>query len=268
MNRHSGLLAAFALILASGQALAETYTVSVEPSYPPAQAEEVYRPLLDYLGKATGHHFVLSVPRNYHLLWRDIRANAEVHFAFEEAHLTDYRASRFGFQPLARTAETTSYALIAQPDVARRGVEGLVGYRVISMPSPSLGYALLGELYRNPVAQPDVQSAAASWRDGVEMIFSGEAEAAMVPSHIAQLYPNLEPVHRTRSFPGSAFSASPAVPEEVKQAVREALLRLHEDPELFDVLTELGASRFEPTDAAEYRGHERMLSGFFGYKSR
>jgi ABC-type phosphate/phosphonate transport system substrate-binding protein len=90
----------------------------------------------------------------------------------------------------------------------------------------------------------------------------------MVPSHIAQLYPNLEPVHRTRSFPGSALSASPAVPEEVKQAVRDALLRLHEDPGLFDVLTELGASRFEPTSAAEYRGHEQMLRGFFGYESR
>lgn len=267
MNRHFGLLALIALSLAAAPANAETYSVSVEPSYPPAQAEEVYRPLLDYLGKATGHTFTLKVSRNYHLLWRDIRANAEIDFAFEEAHLTDYRASRFGFEPLARVAEATSYALLAQPDVAERGLDGLVGYRVISMPSPSLGYALLGELYGNPVSQPDIQSTAASWRDGVEMIFSDEAEAAMVPSHIAQLYPNLATVQRTRSFPGSAFSAAATVPDEVKQAVRTALLSLHEDPELFDVLTELGASRFEPTSAAEYRGHERMLSGFFGYDS-
>lgn len=266
MNRFSGLMAALALSLATAAATAADYTVSVEPSYPPAQAEEVYKPLLDYLGKATGHNFALSVPRNYHLLWRDVRNNAKVDFAFEEAHLTDYRTRHFGFVPLARVAEETSYQVLASAEYGENGLDGLVGYRLVSMPSPSLGYALLGELYRNPVSQPDVQSSAASWRDGVEMIFSGEAEAAMVPSYIAQLYPNLVSVHRTRAFPGTAFSASQSVPEDVRQAVRDALLKLHEDPELYPVLAELGASRFEATSAAEYRGHARMLSGFFGYR--
>lgn len=265
MNRVSGLLAALVAALAGPCAMAAEFTVSVEPSYPPSQAREVYKPLLDYLAQATGHEFTLVAPRNYHLLWRDIRSERSVDFAYEEAHLTDYRAQRQGFEPLARVAQPTSYVLIAEPETAERGAASLVGYPVVSMPSPSLGYALLGEIFRNPVSQPDIQSAAATWRDGVEMIFSDEAEAAMVPAYIAQLYPNLAEVSRSREFPGTAFSAAPSVPAEVKQAVREALLKLHEDPELYSVLGELGVNRFEPATAAEYRGSQRMLRGFFGY---
>jgi ABC-type phosphate/phosphonate transport system substrate-binding protein len=246
-------------------ASAAEFKIGIEPSYPRDQAQGIYKPLLDYLNKSTGHTFVLVVPRNYHFLWRDLRQNAPLDFAFEEAHFVDYRVRRHGFEPLARTLEPTNYTLLAQPDLAENGLNGLVGRRIACMPSPSLGFALVAEMYKNPVAQPDIRSEAASWRDGVEMVFAGEADAAMVQTYIADLYPNLVAVAKTRDFPGRAVSAAAGVDPAVKQAVKDALLKLHEDPALFDVLTEIGASKFEPTTAAEYAGAEQMLSGFFGY---
>jgi ABC-type phosphate/phosphonate transport system substrate-binding protein len=249
----------------AGPALAADYTVSVEPSYPPDQARDVYRPLLEYLSKATGQRFVLHYPSNYHLLWRDIRNNTPVDFAFEEAQFTDYRAQRFGFEPLVRTIEPSTYALIAQPEVADQGSNALIGRLVVSMPSPSMGYALLVELFRNPISQPEVLSTAASWRDGVEMIFAGEADAAMVPMYIAQLYPNLVEMHNSRSLPGRAFSAAGTVPDEVKAAVRDALLKLNEDESLYTVINEIGTTQFVPTSADEFKGNQNMLRGFFGY---
>ena len=42
-------------------------------------------------------------------------------------------------------------------------------------------------------------SVAASWKDGVEMVFSSETDAAMVPAYIAQTYPNLVPVATSRT---------------------------------------------------------------------
>lgn len=258
-------------------AAAETYRFSIEPEYPPDQAQEVYAPLMAYLSKATGHTFTLVVPQNYHLMWRNMRKYQDVvrldtsrvgssDFTFEDAPFTDYRAQRLGFQPLARVANPTGFSLIAMPETAERGLDGLVGYRVVSMPSPSLGYAVLSSLYRNPVSQPEVMSVAATWRDGVEMIFAGEAEAAMVPNYIAQLYPNLALVQQSADFPGRAVSASSSVPEEVRNAVREALLKMHEDESLYTVLNEIGATQFEPTSAEDYRGQQAMLRGFFGYQ--
>ena len=118
----------------------------------------------------------------------------------------------------------------------------------------------------NPIAQPDIRSEAASWRDGVEMIFSDEADAAMVPRFLAAQYPNLMVMATTREFPGTAFSASPKVPDDVAAAVSEALLKLHENPEAYQVLVEIGSTRFEPAASIDYRGFEDILRGFFGYQ--
>lgn len=268
-----GSIGRFGVALLAGLCLAPaawsaTYKLGIEPSYPQDQALEVYKPLLDYLKKSTGHTFTLVVPRNYHFLWRDMKRNEPLDFTFEEAHFVDFRIQRFGFTPLVRTAEPTAYALLAQAELAEKGINGLVGQRIACMPSPSLGFALVAEMFKNPVAQPDIRSEAASWKDGVEMVFAGEADAAMVQTYISDQYPNLVVVQRTRDFPGRAMTASAAVPEDVRKAVTDAMLKLHEDQTVYEVLVELGASKFEPATVAEYAGSEQMLKGFFGYEAK
>ena len=266
MSLHRRACTALLLCAAIWQtASAAEFKLGIEPSYPRDQAQEIYKPLLRYLKKTTGHDFVLVVPRNYHFLWRDLRQNAPLDFALEEAHFVDYRVKRHGFEPLVRTVEPTNYTLLAQPDLAENGINGLVGRRIACMPSPSLGFALVAEMFKNPVAQPDIRSEAASWRDGVEMVFAGEADAAMVQTYIADAYPNLVAVSKTRDFPGRALSAAQGVDPAVKQAVKEAMLKLHEDADQLETLNELGTAQFQETTAAEYAGAEQMLSGFFGY---
>ncbi|HET6603933.1 MAG TPA: PhnD/SsuA/transferrin family substrate-binding protein [Xanthomonadaceae bacterium] len=265
MKPNAGLLSVV-LALLPACAAAETYRFAVEPSYPPERAEEVYQPLLEYLAMATGHQFELVTSRNYHFYWRDLRRAEPVDFVFEEAHFTDYRANRAQFVPLARMVEPSVYVLLATPDHADRGLDGLVGYRVISMPSPSLGFALVSQMYRNPLSQPELKSEATSWREGVEIVFAGEGEGAVVPRRIAEQYPNLVEVQASQELPGAAVSAAPGVPEDVRTAVREALLKLHEDSAMYEVLVEIGASQFEPAERADYVGSENVLRGFFGYQ--
>jgi hypothetical protein len=266
MNIRTHILVPLALLLFGGIAQATDFTVTVEPNYPPAQAQDVYRPLLAYLSKATGHRFILKTSANYHVFWRDLRSGAPTDFAFEEAHFTDYRINRQRFTPLVRVTDPTKFTLLVDASNSAGGPNGLIGRRIASMSAPSLGYLLLGELYKNPIAQPQIQSVAASWKDGVEMVFSDETDAAMVPGYIAQTYPNLVPVATSRDFLGRAFSASPRVPMAVRQKVADAMLRLHKDQALFDVINELGATQFVPATAAEYAGNERLLRGVFGYQ--
>jgi hypothetical protein len=261
----NSLLAILLGISFAGSAGAADFSVTVEPNYPPAQAQQVYAPLLAYLSKATGQHFVLKTSANYHVYWRDLRGNADTDFAFEEAHFTDYRINRQRFTPLARTIEPTKFVLLVDSSNADGGANALIGRRVASMSAPSLGYLLLGELYKNPIAQPEIQSAAASWKDGVEMVFAQESDGAMVPGYIAATYPNLVSVATSRDFTGRAFSASPKVPPDVRKKVTDALLALHKNPALFDVISELGTTQFVPATAAEYAGNERLLRGVFGY---
>ena len=265
--RNPGAFAFVFSLLLAGSAQAADYTVTVEPNYPPAQAQQVYKPLLDYLSKATGQHFILKTAGNYHIYWRDLSAATPTDFAFEEAHFTDYRVNRQRFSPLVRVSDPTKFMLLVDASNAAAGANGLIGRRIASMSAPSLGYLLLGELYKNPIAQPEIQSAAASWKDGVEALFAGEADAAMVPGYIATTYSNLVPVATSRDFIGRAFSASPKVPLDVRKKVTDALLRLHKDKALYEVINELGATQFVPATAADYVGSERLLRGVFGYKA-
>ncbi len=257
-----------AIALTAVPAMAANYTLAVEPNYPPAQAEQVYQPLLDYLSTATGHTFRLKTSANYHVYWRDLRAGMKVDFAFEEAHFAGYRMGRLGFTPLVRTLEPTRYSLLADAMVAEEGTSGLIGRPVVSMPSPSMGYLLMLEIYRNPIAAPEIKSVGTGWRDGVEMIFSQETDAAMVPNYIAQLYPNLVVVSESREFTGRTLSAAGTVPSDVQDAVEEAMLKLHEDPGSYEVLVELGASQFVDAPSTDYSNSERLLAGVFGYKPR
>ena len=254
-----------AALFATGASTAADYTVSVEPNYPPAQAQQVYQPLLTYLGKATGLKFVLRTSGNYHVFWRDLRGATPVDFAFEEAHFTDYRVNHQRFVPLARVADPTKFVLLVDSSNVGAGANGLIGRRIASMSAPSLGYLLLGELYKNPIAQPEVQSVAASWKDGVEMVFAGETDAAMVPGYIAQTYPNLSSVATSRDFVGRGFSASGKIPADVRKKVADALIRLNRDPTAHDVLDEIGATQFVAASAGDYVGNERLLRGVFGY---
>ena len=167
--------------------------------------------------------------------------------------------------PLVRVAEPTQFSLLVSPENTAEGPQGLMSGTIVSMPSPSLGYLFLGELFPNPIAQPEIASTAQTWKDGVDSVFAQEAKGAMVPVYIAQQYPNLESVHLSRSLPGRSLNAARKVPADVRTAVTNAMLKLHENPALIDVLTELGTAQFVKTNAAEIAGNERMLRRVFGY---
>ncbi|MBS0569355.1 MAG: PhnD/SsuA/transferrin family substrate-binding protein [Proteobacteria bacterium] len=247
-------------------ARAADYTFRIEPAYPPERVAEIYAPLMTYLGKATGEHFSLVPARNYHFYWRDVQNAVKTDFAFDEAHLADYRIEKQHFEALVRTAEPTSYTLVSNIDIGNKGLQGLVGHSIVTMGAPSLGYALLVQFYPNPILQPDIATTATSWRDATDRVFAGEADAAMIPTALKDQYPNLTPVKASREFPGQCITAAPAVPAELREKVKEALLKLDTDASASKILFDLGVSKFVPAKAAEYAGDEQILKDFIGYK--
>jgi hypothetical protein len=254
--------------LAASAGWAAEYRFTPEPIYPADAAHEIYKPLLEYLGKATGNTFVLVSPQNYSTYWRDILKPGTTDFSYDEAHFADYRIEQARFIPLVRTSESTSYTLLADAEFENKGADALLGHSIATMPAPSLGYALLMQFYPNPVQQPKILSSASSWRDGVQIVFGGEASAAIVPTWLigAYGYPNLVTIKTSRQFSGPAILASPDVPEEIRNQVRDALLKLGDEPQLAELLLQLGISKFVPAAAKDYAGDRLILSGFYGYR--
>ncbi|MBX3692599.1 PhnD/SsuA/transferrin family substrate-binding protein [Dokdonella sp.] len=275
MNRHL-LIARHAMrrlcvlaasLFAAGSSIAAEYRFSPEPIYAPDAARAIYKPLVEYLARETGEKFVLVTPPNYGVYWRNIATENITEFTLDEAHFADYRISRLGFVPLVRTAEPSSYTL-ASLEYEGQGLGALKDKRIATMPAPSLGYALLAQFYPNPIEQPRFMSTARSWRDGVQILFDGEVDAAIVPTWLKDTYPNLISIHTSRQYPGPALLASPSVPVEVRDRVRAALLKLADEPDLAELLLEIGVTRFVPATPEEYAGSQELLSGFHGYKSQ
>lgn len=261
-----GLLAG--LLAWAGTASAQTersYSLLVHPIFTPDQAALVYQPLIDFLNESTPYRFELRTARDFHRYWLDIRRGTMPDLVIEDAHLIALRMARHDFIPLVRAAQPTHFSLLTT-DMSELDLADFIGRSISSMPAPSLGYLVLASWFTNPMQQPLLQSSAASWLDAVEIVFAMEADAAIVPHNLAARYVNMNQVAISTEFPNATLAASPGLPPAVRDAVRDALLRLHETPEHFGALHELDILQFVAASEDEYLGLERWLDWVFaGY---
>ncbi|MGY6588448.1 MAG: phosphate/phosphite/phosphonate ABC transporter substrate-binding protein [Wenzhouxiangella sp.] len=239
------------------------FLLHVQPSFTPDQAEQVYRPLIDFLNANTPHQFDLQTSRDFHRYWMDIRRGTQPDLVLEDAHLVAHRMQRNGYRPLVKAEQPGSYSLMVMPGLGVESINDLVGLVISSMPAPSLGYLVLSEWFSNPMQQPRIQSSASSWLDAVEIVFSMEAEAAIVPHNLVSRYPNLDVLITSDTFPHNIIAASPDVPMSVQQDLVDALVTLQDDPEFFSALHEMDIDAFIPADPIEFEGMERWLRQIF-----
>ncbi len=237
--------------------------ILVNPVYLPDQAELVYQPLVDYLREETGLDLRLTTVRNFHRYWLEARRNEAAPLVLEDAHMAAFRRNNFGYVPLVTTSRPISFSLLASNASMDPSLDEFVGKRVSTLPSPSLGFLILTDWYENPLQQPVVLSNATSWLDAVEIVFSMEADAAIVPLSIAEKYPNLITIATSEEIPGLTLSAAASVPQSVRDAVTEAMVALHDNSDYHAALFELDVDQFVEADPADYRDLDAWLDNIF-----
>lgn len=234
------------------------------PVYPSEQTELVFSPLADYLSEITSFEIRLVTVRDFHRYWLNVRRGEMPDLVIEDAHLTAWRMVNQDYTPLVRANRPQTYQLLVTDELADASLADFAGRRVSTMPSPSLGYMHLNSWFRDPLHRPSFMSGASSWEECADIIFSGEADAAIMPSELAELYPNLHSVRESDPVPGLTISISPEVDPQIHDTIRAALIVLHDQPHYFSALNELRVEQFVPAEPAEYQGLERMLDRLFG----
>jgi len=236
-----------------------TLTLKVHPTYPPEQAALVYQPLINYLNSSLPHRIELQTSPDFPRFWMDIRRGNQPDLVLEDAHLIALRMERDGYTPLVKANQPATFSLLTSdvnPDIE---LADFIARPISTMPAPSLGYLVLASWYENPMQQPLILSNAASWRDAVEIVFSMEADAAIVTHDVAARYVNMGVVQTSREFPFATIAASARVPAEVQEQISEVLLSLHENADHYSALNELEIERFVPASVGEYQGLESWL---------
>lgn len=258
----------FTAVLASsllGLQPAAALNLVVEPLYPPERSRQVHKPLIDYLREATGLDIQLVTPENFHRYWTQVRARDDFDLVYDAPHMTDFLIQRRDYAPLAKAANPTRFTLVAGYSLDEPTLDAVLGRSIVTMSAPSMGYMLLMRMFPNPLRQPNITSAAQSWEDAVQIVFDEEADAAMLPSWMAERYPQLVPIRTTENFPGKTVSASPNVSAEDREAVRQALLNAAESDYMPDISFELNVDAFEPADPEDFRGNISLLDNLYGF---
>ncbi|KAA3639021.1 MAG: hypothetical protein DWP95_11395 [Proteobacteria bacterium] len=227
-----------ALVMYTYQIHSQTINITVEAIYPPQQAEYVYQPLADWLAKKTGFEVQINSADNYYFYWRDAKAQ-NPDFTFDAPHVAAYRMTEKNYEPILRVAADQRYYLVTNQniDVTADIGKQLVGQRVITFPSPNIGSLLFDQWFTDLFLQPQKVVTALSWKDVINQVFSGEAEAAIIPQYLYQLYPNLLVLKESKPFPGQIFLASPTVSPGIKSSVIKALNEITDSDEAYQILT-------------------------------
>jgi hypothetical protein len=251
-------------LLINTPAQALEITLSVQPILPRDQIIKAYQPLADYLSAKTGHKVKMKGHINFLAYWAAVRKPGQYELVLDAAPFVDYRQARKGYQVLAKLPDRVSFSIVTHEDDLIFDLDELVLKRVATIVSPSIGALRLHSLFHNPMRQPRILYAKDA-NDAAAMVMDKRAFAAIIPTGLVSNYQALNTVTTTESLPHMGLSASPDIPEDVRRAVRDALVRAVDTKDGRDMLSKLNFAGFEAADAAVYKGYAELLRNELGY---
>jgi ABC transporter, phosphonate, periplasmic substrate-binding protein len=261
-------LAATALRAGTTPAGAPGLVLLVQPVFSEAQTRAMYQPLADFIGQAAGRPCTLLMPPNFMAYWDRVRRNDGFDLVLDDAHFTDYRVRKFGFEVLAKEPDTVSQSLIVSNKRHVVDPGELVGKTVASLGPPSLGAARFSVLFPNPMRQPFIV-AVHNVDEALRQVLDGKVTAAILPtpivSHQLEHGDGITVVMTTEPVPNAALSAVPTLDASVRARIRTALLNATAAPAGKKALAALGISGFEPASAETYANQSRVLKAYWGY---
>lgn len=251
-------------VLSSGTLSAATWRFAVPPFLPKAEMQKQYAPMVEYLEASTGDKFELVLSNNYLSFWDSAKKGSPYDLVIDNAPMIDFRVQRQGFKVLAKVTGVISQSIVTSEKTGIFEVNELLGKKVAVIASPNLSALTLFKIFTNPMRQPDFVYAD-DGRQAINMVASGQAVAAIVPTPIAIQFPNLNTVTTTEQIPHLAVAAAPSMPAETQNKVQKALLAADQSELGKKALAALNTTRFEPANNALYNGYAKWLEGTFGY---
>lgn len=242
--------------------------LAIQPILEEEQTRKVFRPLCEYLAKASGRACRIFTSPNFYAYWDNVRQSKAFNLVLDAAHFTDYRTQKLGYEVLAKIPDTVSYTLITRDNDLILDASELVGKRVATLGIPSIGAARLNGLFPNPARQPVIIEVGAA-EDGVRMLLAGKVFAAILPTPIVSQQmasgAKVSVVLTTDPIPHIALSASSSLDANTRTALRNALLAAHNNENGRKMLKLIGFDRFDPASTALYLGQGKILKEYWGY---
>ncbi len=246
----------FSLALFNAQAShADKYTLLVEATYAPDRGKEVYETFTKWLGKQIGHEIEIIIDNNYYSYWRQIHGKRTPDFTFDSPHIAAFRAIKKQYRPVAVTQEDLVFHLVSLEEIPEDTTieKHLTNKKVAMLPNPSLASIYFKQWFNDLFASPQKNVAALDWQETIDIVYDGEAQAAIIPHWMYNLYPNFVSLKQSPPIPGRTFMASPNVPKKIVDKLQNVLLTMHQiTEEGYDSSYELNTAGFKEVDLSRY----------------
>lgn len=240
--------------------IVNAFDFAVMPVRSQAKTEELYKPLMAYLSKATGKKIKLKSYNNFVNYWQDMRTG-KFDFALDAAHFVDYRVKTQENQVLVKIKDQVSFSLVSTEANSVIDTDELIGKSIACLPPPSRGNLQIDDFFTHPIRQPRKHEVK-KYEEGVELMKAGKVHAAMMPTAMLGGFPDLVVIETTELWPHMGVTASAKVPTKVKAALAKALLSLSRDKKGAAILSKIGFVGFEPADHSVYDGYGKYLKTY------
>lgn len=249
---------------------AASYVFSAPPRESEQAANEIYKPIAEYLTRVTGKPVTYKHPANWIAYQTEMR-KGEYDLVFDGPHFNGWRAANLQHNVLVKAAGEHSFVVAVKKSNERiTEMKQLAGRAVCGMSPPNLGTLTVLKEFDNPMRQPVIQNTA-GWDAIYQDLQAGRCAAAILPTRNLTKYDGLGETTRVlfkaRAYPNQAMSAGPRVAPDDQIKIVRALTA----PEARMPLTRLRDANalsgdFVPAHKSEYIGVAGMLKDTWGYQ--
>ena len=203
------------------------YLFTAPPRESVERGVEIYKPIADYLSKATGERFSYQHPQSWSEYSRGMQ-NKEYDLVFDGPHFVSWRLQYIEHDVLAKLPQLLTWRVLIRIDnKSVKSLDDLVGKTICAPKSPNFGMLTVMSHFPNPDKEP-IHVITKGWKDGFNGVVAGKCVAAVIPkTNHKKFDPKLKKtraIHTHLPYPNQAFTAGTSITPNLKSKIVRNLL--------------------------------------------
>jgi len=215
------------VVLLIPQTVLGAYTFTAPPRESTAKGNQVYKPIAEFLTKATGQPFVYKQQTSWPEYVNGMRSE-KYDLVFDGPHFVDWRIHNIKHHTLLKIPHLLQWRIITRKDnISITKIEDLVGKKTCAPGSPNFGMLNLFNHFKDNEKQP-VHVQVKGWNNVFDSVKNGDCVAGILPKKNHLIYDkkgiHTKSIHTHLPYPNQAFTVGEKIPENMREKIRTALL--------------------------------------------
>lgn len=231
--------------------------------------EEIFKPIVDLLGKAAGEKVTFRYGDNY-LTYQSEMRKGNYDIVLDGPQFVGWRMAKLGHVPLVKFPGNLVFVAIAKNNQDKiKDLKDLAGRTVCAFPPPNLATLTVLYEFSNPSRQPlviEVQNFAEVYKG----VISGKCAGGILQ---AKLYQDLDKeakatkvLFASKPLPNQAFSAGPRVTAEKRERIVQTLLSPEGATATQKLRDVFKIQALLPAPVDEYQGLGKLMRDVWGFE--